>query len=155
MCDFIIYQTKASSVLHATCPFRCGGKVKLSAKMISWFCGYIYVAFAEEGVGVFCWEKTPCRGLTLHTRSNSPSGRTSAHLLLIYEGHHHGRVRLRCHPRNWLPHHLDLPSSNSSSKGAGRLYCSVTDFENNSFLNHGRAILSTKLWYTCKCANIN
>ena len=45
MCDFIIYQTKASSVLHATCPFRylsrCGGKVKLSAKMISWFCGYM------------------------------------------------------------------------------------------------------------------
>ena len=112
---------------------RCGGKGKLSAKMISWFCGYIYVAFTEGSVGVFCWEKTPCRGLTLHTRSNSPSGRTSAHLLLIYEGHHHGRVRLRCHPRNWLPHHLDLPSSNSSSKGAGHHYCSVTDIESNNF----------------------
>ena len=80
-------------------------------------------------MGVFCWEKSPCRGLTLHTRSNSPSGRTSAHLLLIYEGHHHGRVRLRCHPRNWLPHHLDVTSSNSSSKGAGHHYCIVTDIE--------------------------
>ena len=69
-------------------------------------------------MGVQCWEKSPCRGLTLHTRSNSPSRRTSGHLLLIYEGHHDGRVRLRCHPRNWMSHRLDFTSSNSSSKGA-------------------------------------
>ena len=47
---------------------------------------------------------------TLHTPTSSPQGRTQAQALLIYEGHDHGGVRLRCHPRHRLPHRLDLAS---------------------------------------------
>ena len=47
---------------------------------------------------------------TLHTPTSSPQGRTQGQALPIYEGHDHGGVRLRCHPRHRLPHRLDLAS---------------------------------------------
>ena len=103
----------------------------------------MFVAFTEEKRGCFLLGEDSCRGLTLHTTSNSPSGRTSAHLLLFYEGHHHGRLRLRCHPRNWRPHHLEFTSSNSSSKGVCFHFCSET-FGLANFSNHKKALLASQ-----------